>query len=191
MRHDGALYYNNEEKNRLPANNLPQEGDVVVSFLRLLYFLNRFQILLIYSSLVKQTILVKLLNSHLLVWKMLIQSPVVFELISSWDISGLLSHRCCVSEGQTLTHVCRIASKVLFQSGCIIHLMHHSCHKGHKLMEMVSPWKNKLLECMVVSALLLACTMPRWTQDSIANCLMIRRTELSRDSLQVISELYF
>lgn len=35
MRNDGALYYNNEEKNRLPANNLPQEGDVVVSFLRL------------------------------------------------------------------------------------------------------------------------------------------------------------
>ncbi|XP_054241444.1 SPRY domain-containing protein 7 isoform X2 [Indicator indicator] len=29
MRNDGALYYNNEEKNRLPANNLPQEGDVV------------------------------------------------------------------------------------------------------------------------------------------------------------------
>lgn len=36
MRNDGALYYNNEEKNRLPANNLPQEGDVVVSFLKLL-----------------------------------------------------------------------------------------------------------------------------------------------------------
>lgn len=32
MRNDGALYYNNEEKNRLPANSLPQEGDVVVSF---------------------------------------------------------------------------------------------------------------------------------------------------------------
>ncbi|XP_009991307.1 PREDICTED: SPRY domain-containing protein 7 [Tauraco erythrolophus] len=29
MRNDGALYYNNEEKSRLPANNLPQEGDVV------------------------------------------------------------------------------------------------------------------------------------------------------------------
>ncbi|KAM4681914.1 SPRY domain-containing protein 7 isoform 2-T3 [Amazona ochrocephala] len=29
MRNDGALYYNNEERNRLPANNLPQEGDVV------------------------------------------------------------------------------------------------------------------------------------------------------------------
>ncbi|KFV62159.1 SPRY domain-containing protein 7, partial [Dryobates pubescens] len=29
MRNDGALYYNNEEKNRLPANSLPQEGDVV------------------------------------------------------------------------------------------------------------------------------------------------------------------
>lgn len=38
MRNDGALYYNNEEKNRLPANNLPQEGDVVVSSLSLLYF---------------------------------------------------------------------------------------------------------------------------------------------------------
>ncbi|NXA48424.1 SPRY7 protein, partial [Nothocercus julius] len=31
MRNDGALYYNNEEKNRLPANSLPQEGDVVQS----------------------------------------------------------------------------------------------------------------------------------------------------------------
>lgn len=31
MRNDGALYHNNEEKNRLPANSLPQEGDVVVS----------------------------------------------------------------------------------------------------------------------------------------------------------------
>ncbi|NXX70879.1 SPRY7 protein, partial [Spizella passerina] len=29
IRNDGALYYNNEEKNRLPANSLPQEGDVV------------------------------------------------------------------------------------------------------------------------------------------------------------------
>ena len=33
MRNDGALYHNNEEKNRLPANSLPQEGDVVVSSL--------------------------------------------------------------------------------------------------------------------------------------------------------------
>uniref|UniRef100_A0A7N9D9K9 SPRY domain containing 7 n=1 Tax=Macaca fascicularis TaxID=9541 RepID=A0A7N9D9K9_MACFA len=31
MRNDGALYHNNEEKNRLPANSLPQEGDVVVT----------------------------------------------------------------------------------------------------------------------------------------------------------------
>uniref|UniRef100_A0A673T8I8 SPRY domain containing 7 n=1 Tax=Suricata suricatta TaxID=37032 RepID=A0A673T8I8_SURSU len=29
MRSDGALYHNSEEKNRLPANSLPQEGDVV------------------------------------------------------------------------------------------------------------------------------------------------------------------
>ncbi|XP_029458688.1 SPRY domain-containing protein 7 [Rhinatrema bivittatum] len=29
MRNDGAIYYNNEEKSRLPANSLPQEGDVV------------------------------------------------------------------------------------------------------------------------------------------------------------------
>ncbi|XP_039376767.1 SPRY domain-containing protein 7 isoform X2 [Mauremys reevesii] len=29
MRNDGALYHNNEEKNRLPANSLPQEGDIV------------------------------------------------------------------------------------------------------------------------------------------------------------------
>ncbi|KAM7329556.1 hypothetical protein ACRRTK_011169 [Alexandromys fortis] len=29
MRNDGALYHNNEEKSRLPANSLPQEGDVV------------------------------------------------------------------------------------------------------------------------------------------------------------------
>ncbi|XP_028620855.1 SPRY domain-containing protein 7-like isoform X2 [Grammomys surdaster] len=29
MRNDGALYHNNEEKNRLPANSLPQEGDVL------------------------------------------------------------------------------------------------------------------------------------------------------------------
>ncbi|KAI4885925.1 hypothetical protein NFI96_030895 [Prochilodus magdalenae] len=29
LRHDGSVYYNNEEKNRLPANSLPQEGDVV------------------------------------------------------------------------------------------------------------------------------------------------------------------
>uniref|UniRef100_A0A8C4MI28 SPRY domain containing 7 n=1 Tax=Equus asinus TaxID=9793 RepID=A0A8C4MI28_EQUAS len=32
MRNDGALYHNNEEKNRLPANSLPQEGGVVVQF---------------------------------------------------------------------------------------------------------------------------------------------------------------
>ncbi|KAM5311002.1 SPRY domain-containing protein 7 isoform 1-T1 [Glossophaga mutica] len=32
MRNDGALYHNNEEKNRLPANSLPQEGDVVLLF---------------------------------------------------------------------------------------------------------------------------------------------------------------
>lgn len=32
LRNDGTLYYNSEEKNRLPANSLPQEGDVVVSF---------------------------------------------------------------------------------------------------------------------------------------------------------------
>ena len=31
LRHDGSVYHNNEEKNRLPANSLPQEGDVVVS----------------------------------------------------------------------------------------------------------------------------------------------------------------
>uniref|UniRef100_A0A8D0KN74 SPRY domain containing 7 n=1 Tax=Salvator merianae TaxID=96440 RepID=A0A8D0KN74_SALMN len=31
LRNDGALYYNNDEKNRLPANNLPQEGDVVLT----------------------------------------------------------------------------------------------------------------------------------------------------------------
>ncbi|CAJ0931673.1 unnamed protein product [Ranitomeya imitator] len=29
IRNDGAIYYNDEEKNRLPANSLPQEGDVV------------------------------------------------------------------------------------------------------------------------------------------------------------------
>uniref|UniRef100_A0A3B4D5U8 SPRY domain-containing protein n=1 Tax=Pygocentrus nattereri TaxID=42514 RepID=A0A3B4D5U8_PYGNA len=29
LRHDGSVYHNNEEKNRLPANSLPQEGDVV------------------------------------------------------------------------------------------------------------------------------------------------------------------
>ncbi|KAG8124557.1 hypothetical protein E2320_019936 [Naja naja] len=29
LRNDGTLYYNSEEKNRLPANSLPQEGDVV------------------------------------------------------------------------------------------------------------------------------------------------------------------
>lgn len=30
LRHDGSVYHNNEEKNRLPANSLPQEGDIVV-----------------------------------------------------------------------------------------------------------------------------------------------------------------
>uniref|UniRef100_A0A9J7ZJM4 SPRY domain-containing protein 7 n=1 Tax=Cyprinus carpio carpio TaxID=630221 RepID=A0A9J7ZJM4_CYPCA len=29
LRHDGSIYHNNEEKNRLPANSLPQEGDIV------------------------------------------------------------------------------------------------------------------------------------------------------------------
>ncbi|XP_077392922.1 SPRY domain-containing protein 7b isoform X1 [Festucalex cinctus] len=29
LRHDGCVVYNGEEKNRLPANNLPQEGDIV------------------------------------------------------------------------------------------------------------------------------------------------------------------
>lgn len=32
LRHDGSIYHNNEEKNRLPANSLPQEGDIVVRF---------------------------------------------------------------------------------------------------------------------------------------------------------------
>ncbi len=32
LRHDGSIYHNNEEKNRLPANSLPQEGDRVVRF---------------------------------------------------------------------------------------------------------------------------------------------------------------
>lgn len=31
LRHDGSVFHNNEEKNRLPANSLPQEGDIVVS----------------------------------------------------------------------------------------------------------------------------------------------------------------
>ena len=31
LRHDGSVYHKNEEKNRLPANSLPQEGDIVVS----------------------------------------------------------------------------------------------------------------------------------------------------------------
>lgn len=31
LRHDGSIYHNNEEKNRLPANSIPQEGDIVVS----------------------------------------------------------------------------------------------------------------------------------------------------------------
>ncbi|KAG7255606.1 hypothetical protein CRUP_034604 [Coryphaenoides rupestris] len=29
LRHDGSVYHNNEEKSRLPANSLPQEGDIV------------------------------------------------------------------------------------------------------------------------------------------------------------------
>ncbi|XP_035029873.2 SPRY domain-containing protein 7 [Hippoglossus stenolepis] len=29
LRHDGSVYHNNEEKNRLPANSLPQEGDII------------------------------------------------------------------------------------------------------------------------------------------------------------------
>uniref|UniRef100_A0A8C7I1A0 SPRY domain containing 7b n=1 Tax=Oncorhynchus kisutch TaxID=8019 RepID=A0A8C7I1A0_ONCKI len=29
LRHDGSVYHNNEEKNRLPANSLPQEGDIM------------------------------------------------------------------------------------------------------------------------------------------------------------------
>ncbi|XP_003451596.1 SPRY domain-containing protein 7b [Oreochromis niloticus] len=29
LRHDGSIYHNNEEKNRLPANSIPQEGDIV------------------------------------------------------------------------------------------------------------------------------------------------------------------
>ncbi|XP_037399426.1 SPRY domain-containing protein 7a isoform X2 [Pygocentrus nattereri] len=29
LRQDGTVYHNNEEKNRLPANSLPQEGDIV------------------------------------------------------------------------------------------------------------------------------------------------------------------
>ncbi len=32
LRHDGSIYHNNEEKNQLPANSLPQEGDIVVRF---------------------------------------------------------------------------------------------------------------------------------------------------------------
>ncbi|TRY97112.1 hypothetical protein DNTS_027295 [Danionella cerebrum] len=31
LRHDGAVYYDNEEKTRLPANSLPQEGDIMFS----------------------------------------------------------------------------------------------------------------------------------------------------------------
>lgn len=30
LRHDGSVFHNNEEKNRLPANSVPQEGDIVV-----------------------------------------------------------------------------------------------------------------------------------------------------------------
>lgn len=37
LRHDGSVYHNNEEKNRLPANNLPQEGDIVV----IVHFISR------------------------------------------------------------------------------------------------------------------------------------------------------
>ncbi|XP_041115933.1 SPRY domain-containing protein 7-like [Polyodon spathula] len=29
LRQDGSVYHNNEEKNRLPANSIPQEGDIV------------------------------------------------------------------------------------------------------------------------------------------------------------------
>ncbi|XP_016346644.1 SPRY domain-containing protein 7 [Sinocyclocheilus anshuiensis] len=29
LRQDGTVFHNNEEKNRLPANSLPQEGDIV------------------------------------------------------------------------------------------------------------------------------------------------------------------
>uniref|UniRef100_A0A3Q3IN32 SPRY domain-containing protein 7 n=1 Tax=Monopterus albus TaxID=43700 RepID=A0A3Q3IN32_MONAL len=29
LRHDGSVYHNNEEKSCLPANSLPQEGDIV------------------------------------------------------------------------------------------------------------------------------------------------------------------
>lgn len=38
LRHDGSVYHNNEEKNRLPANSLPQEGDIVVSVDRTVCF---------------------------------------------------------------------------------------------------------------------------------------------------------
>lgn len=62
MRNDGALYYNNEEKNRLPANNLPQEGDVVVSFLRLPYFLTCSQMPLIYTSVVNLAVLSQIVH---------------------------------------------------------------------------------------------------------------------------------
>lgn len=37
LRHDGSVYYNNEEKNCLPANSLPQEGDVVVRMGHILF----------------------------------------------------------------------------------------------------------------------------------------------------------
>lgn len=40
LRHDGSVYHNNEEKNRLPANSLPQEGDIVVSSKCILIILN-------------------------------------------------------------------------------------------------------------------------------------------------------
>lgn len=39
LRHDGSVYHNNEEKNRLPANSLPQEGDIVVSVKFHFYFI--------------------------------------------------------------------------------------------------------------------------------------------------------
>lgn len=42
LRHDGSVYHNNEEKNRLPANSLPQEGDIVVSIFDLILDLSLF-----------------------------------------------------------------------------------------------------------------------------------------------------
>uniref|UniRef100_A0A4W5L8B3 SPRY domain containing 7 n=1 Tax=Hucho hucho TaxID=62062 RepID=A0A4W5L8B3_9TELE len=53
LRHDGSMYHNNEEKNRLPANSLPQEGDIVVS--GLVWWSETKQVLYIYSrSLLKR-----------------------------------------------------------------------------------------------------------------------------------------